>query len=534
MDNISLIYSDAHTGGLEAFMRELGLISQLGADWLMWSKKVNMLEFVTDDISAIRRRSDAFDDLSRIDGLAALTGEAAAMLDNISELRRIKGGNDTNETMLYSIKEVEVYIDFITRISEGFTALPEKPRSAAFTALSDMIRETENSPEFTALREGVSRLSMSVKNIRSLTVGINLDGNLSPYESGIVAVNSEYFRSGDIIDRFMRMELKQDEMMTLAPLTAAGRQLSPRDQTAVDAAVNSALKKIVGAGLRGWQSMLKKYFMMNTDVYVRLLPELNFLCAGARIIHEMQDCGLEICIPEARPAEEKCFDVRGLCNPATAQKLKSENSEAKIIPNDLAFDRDGMLYILTGPNRGGKSVILCAVGIAQLMFQLGLPVAARSARISPADGIYTHFTTESGSTTGKGRLGEECARLERLFGLISENSLVLLDETLSSTDSFEASAIACEVLAGLSAYGCRGIFATHLHELERHVAEINALPTSRSRLDTLVAGMESGERSYIIERRQPDGKSYARDIADRYGLSLEKILAVRMRDIRDQ
>ena len=73
---------------------------------------------------------------------------------------------------------------------------------------------------------------------------------------------------------------------------------------------------------------------------------------------------------------------------------------------------------------------------------------------------------------------------------------------------------------------CRGIFSTHLHELAASVPEINARSAECGgiSIDTLVAGMEEGERSFKIHRMKPDGKSYARDIADKYGLSFENIM----------
>ena len=122
-------------------------------------------------------------------------------------------------------------------------------------------------------------------------------------------------------------------------------------------------------------------------------------------------------------------------------------------------------------------------------------------------------------------LVEECARLGEIFDAATKNSLVLLDESLSSTGSFEASYIASEVLLGLSKVGCRTIFSTHLHELAAEVAELNerAAREGGSPIDTLVAGMEAGERSFRIRRAKPDGKSYAGDIAKRYGLTYEDI-----------
>ena len=104
---------------------------------------------------------------------------------------------------------------------------------------------------------------------------------------------------------------------------------------------------------------------------------------------------------------------------------------------------------------------------------------------------------------------------------------MLLDESLSSTGSFEGSYIAAEVLSGLARVGCRCIFSTHLHELAAEIDNINSRVRAEggAPIDTLVAGMaEEGKRSFRITRAKPDGKSYARDIATKYGLTYENIV----------
>ena len=94
-----------------------------------------------------------------------------------------------------------------------------------------------------------------------------------------------------------------------------------------------------------------------------------------------------------------------------------------------------------------------------------------------------------------------------------------MDESFSSTGAYEASYIAAEVLGALSHVGCRCLFSTHLHQLAAELDEINARAkeSGGAMIDTLVAGMETGQRSFKIYRRKPDGKSYARDIAEKYG-----------------
>ena len=107
---------------------------------------------------------------------------------------------------------------------------------------------------------------------------------------------------------------------------------------------------------------------------------------------------------------------------------------------------------------------------------------------------------------------------------LTDTDLLLMDESFSSTSGLEAGYIASEVLTGIGIIGCGGIFVTHIHDLPQKTKEYNSHPHNKGKIDNLVALMENkedGTRSYRIARTVPDGLSYAKDIAKRYGLDLE-------------
>ena len=310
-------------------------------------------------------------------------------------------------------------------------------------------------------------------------------------------------------------------MTCIAPLTPLRKGQTENEQTAMSNAFSSAIANVFHSSVRQWKRIVQSYVLDNTDFLLRMMPEIEFVTKSVRLLVRLKDRGCNLVFPEIHPINEKRFEASSLINPVIALKVEGE-----LVPNDFAFDSEGMIFVVTGPNRGGKSVITCAVGHAFLMAQLGLPVCADKAVLSPCDNIFTHFPTGSEDTVDKGRLGEECARLCDIFGGVTDKSLVLLDESLSSTGSFEGSYIAAEVLSGFSIAGCRGIFSTHLHDLAASVPSINerCVPAGGVKIDNLSADISDGRRSFRIIRRTPDGKSYARDIAEKYGLSYENIM----------
>ncbi len=523
----SLIYPDEetkrrHESGADVPDIDLFTLQELGLTEALSLKNGNLASFFTTDPAVMKYRIATFDDMMRHTELTDMLARLVPILNDIMELRRLEADSGDPNDYLSSITEIELYVSSVEVLHSSLTAVREQLKSPAFLALSELVTQLAESDYYRELNRKLSELTQRVREIRSVTVGVNLDAQLRPASAGVLSINAEPFKSGDVLDKILRMSFKNDEYTCIANLVPFGKKQSENQKMALSLAFNSAINDVYRASLRSWKKIVQTYVLENTEFLLNLMPEFEFLVRGTEMLRKLRDKGCPLCLPDIRPMDEKAFDAKGLYNPCVALKIDDE-----IVPNDIAFDENATIYVLSGPNRGGKSVITCAIGLAQVMLQLGMYLPAERISISPVDGIYTHFPTGAEDTIDKGRLGEECARLSEIIDCVTAHSLVLLDESLSSTGSYEASYIAAEVLSGLAHIGCRCLFSTHLHEL---AAEIETLDRkSRASggvpIDTLVAGMETGgKRSFRITRAKPDGKSYARDIAQSYGLTYDAIL----------
>ena len=478
-------------------------------------------DFFTTDIETIKYRQQVFEDMVSNPELCEVLMKASPILSDIAEMRRMSNDTEASDGYLYSITEVELYVSVMELLSDGLYSMIDNFKSEALVTFAKRIKELTQSEYYIDLNKKLKELTSRVREVKSVTIGVNLDSKLRPDVAGVLSVNNEKFKSGDLLEKILRLDFKNDEYTCISALVPFKKGQSENQQIALTNAFNSALNDVFKSSMRAWKKTVQSYILENADFLIKLLPEIEFVVKGTEFINELKATGNPLCFPEIFPMNEKKFDVRGIYNPVVASKINE-----KMVDNDFSFDKEGTFFVLSGPNRGGKSVITCAVGLTFALAQLGLMVPATEAQISPVDAIFTHFPTGSEDTIDKGRLGEECARLDEIFGNVTENSLVLLDESLSSTGSFEGAYIASEVLSGFSMVRCRGIFSTHLHELASMIPEINDKCASNggARVDTLVAGMEEGKRSFKITRAKPDGKSYAKDIAEKYGISLENIL----------
>ena len=526
---ISLLYPDANSQEYHADRRNLPDISEdvcdeLGLNEIFNLKNSSLTDFFTSDKEVIKYRQETVADMMAIPELKSTLAAVHPILDDIRQLRVLdREGATSGDSYLYSITEIELYVTCVDTLKAGFMPVRDKMKSTAFKSLADLIIDLSESEYYKDLNEKLEELASRVHEVKSVTIGVNLDRQLRPASAGVISINSEPFKSGKVLDKILRLSFKNDAFTCIAELSPFGKGQSENRQEALMGAFNNAIEEVFRSSVKGWRAVVGEYVLDNTDFLLKLLPEIEFISRSADLMRTLSEhSGCSVVMPEILPKEEKAFEAKGLYNPRVALMIEGE-----IVTNDFAFDDDARIFVLTGPNRGGKSVITVAVGAAQALFQLGLPVPASEARISVVDAIFTHFPEGADDTIDKGRLGEECARLKEIFDAVSEDSMILLDESLSSTGAYEATYIASEILSGFAAVRCRGIFSTHLHDLAAGIADINerSVRVGGVRLDTLVAGIEEGQRSFKIYRAKPDGKSYAKDIADKYGLSFENLMA---------
>ena len=122
----------------------------------------------------------------------------------------------------------------------------------------------------------------------------------------------------------------------------------------------------------------------------------------------------------------------------------------------------GAIVLVTGPNSGGKTRLLQAIAIAQLLAEGGFFAPARGGRLPHASGLFASLFEEARADQPEGHLGMELLRIRRCFDELDAGALVVLDELCSGTNPSEGEEIAALVLSLLPELGVRGFVTTHL------------------------------------------------------------------------
>ncbi|MBT7929033.1 hypothetical protein HN682_03835, partial [Candidatus Peregrinibacteria bacterium] len=227
--------------------------------------------------------------------------------------------------------------------------------------------------------------------------------------------------------------------------------------------------------------------------------------------------------PTVLPKESRRMNVKNARNPLV------ENP----VPNDIVYDGEQNLFLITGPNNGGKTTYVKSVGIVQALAQAGLFVPADQAEVSLVDNLYTHFVSPDDITKGEGRYKNELRRMDNIFENATPYSMVLLDEPCGGTSHEEGVEQSKNLLEGFDTLGCATYFTTHMHSLADEVKK-DTYESARNFHAQCKKKLIGGGIKYTYKIVPgASGKSYGKEIADEMGLSSKDIKNTIRRNARE-
>lgn len=522
------------------FVRDLGIHSIVDHVYT----KLRLTTFARDlvsnlcqDIDVIRYRLDIVEDLLAVPSLtksfAGLLPKLGALLEQRRRQRNVK---DTHpfQRVAWRLDVVSGTVDCLETLYTSLSAVQAELRSLGLRSLLAHLEAIRESSEYRALTHELPGLLHQIERVSSITIGINLSGDLRPVEATILAIDSKPFKERPLFSRLFGLASEGEAYQGIAAFHSVfkGRP----GMSALEQIMFDDLDDIIREAVKPIDNALSRYTRDQGQFLIQLEPALRFYLGAVGLIRQLQDAGLPMCKPEVAPAEERVYEVQGLYDVNLALELLQHDTDLseRIVLNDVTFGPKGRIFILTGPNQGGKTTYTRAIGVAQVLFQAGLYVPGYRARMSPVDWIHTHFLEDEIPNSQEGKLAEECRRLAKIFERATRYSLILLNESLSSTSPGESLYLTEGVVKGLRMAGCRAVFATHLHDLAARADAINAQTPGDSDVISMVAGLEPEDaeledasfrkRSFRVTPGPPQGSSFALDIARRYGISLEQIV----------
>jgi hypothetical protein len=494
------------------------------------------------DPTVIAYRQDVLDDLWHN---PEFTAHLEALLPDLSALDVSPLAADRRRTPLYEVTwrlgELEHLVNCVTGLGTVFTQMGDRVRAAGWRALRDRVAQTAQDPVYQHLTRELPELLRTVRAKMSVTIGVNLDGQLRPIAATLLAVNEQKYTASTFLARLLGRHGANFKglgpLHTVPELGQGGRggtghHRQRQDVNPLMVPLFHDLAQVLDAVCQPIVQALRQYEALHGGLVAAIHGDLTFYLAAVRLMERLRDAGLPLCRPDIAPMSERVCELHEAYNLNLAlHQMARGHGPVRLVTNDVHLGDAGRIGILTGPNQGGKTTYTQLVGLCQILAQTGLWVPAARARLSPVDNVYTHYPVEEQVARGTGRFGDEAQRLSQIFARSTRHSLMLLNESLASTNAGESLYIAQDIVRILRRLGTRAIFATHLHELAAEVASLNANTAGDSLIVSLVASQRSAgdddpQRSYKIAPGPPLGRSYAREIAAQYGISYEQLTAL--------
>jgi DNA mismatch repair protein MutS len=178
----------------------------------------------------------------------------------------------------------------------------------------------------------------------------------------------------------------------------------------------------------------------------------------------------------SRPAfaGHNCFEVEAGRHPVVEEALKPTG--ARFVANDCGLSEDERLWLVTGPNMGGKSTFLRQNALIAILAQAGSYVPAARARLGLVDRLFSRVGASDNLARGRSTFMVEMVETAAILSQATERSFVILDEVGRGTSTYDGLAIAWAVVEAIHDRNrCRCLFATHYHELTRLAERLDAL-----------------------------------------------------------
>lgn len=173
-------------------------------------------------------------------------------------------------------------------------------------------------------------------------------------------------------------------------------------------------------------------------------------------------------------AEGRCLDIVGGRHPVVEDAL-SRNGQA-FVANNCCLSEVDRLWLVTGPNMGGKSTFLRQNALIVILAQAGSFVPATSARLSLVDRLFSRVGASDNLARGRSTFMVEMVETAAILSQATERSFVILDEVGRGTSTYDGLALAWAVVEAVHEVNrCRCLFATHYHELTRLAEKLDAL-----------------------------------------------------------
>jgi DNA mismatch repair protein MutS len=386
---------------------------------------------------------------------------------------------------------------------------------AAVTRLTDdLIRSVLRSRGMAAFRQYLTRYTACDSFVSLLSETQQLKGGLSRIQYSlhiqgnrvtVANYESESDYSAEVLETFEKFKHgSSKEYRFESP--------SYPEMNHVEAAIADLLAELypeIFSALEGFYDRRRGYLDPIVAAFDR---EVQFYLATLEHIERFKAAGLRFCYPVVGESKETrgndTFDL------ALAHKLVRENTA--VVTNDFYLRHPERIFVVSGPNQGGKTTFARAFGQLHYLAALGVPVAGSEATLFLCDRLSTHFEREEDIQNLRGKLEDDLLRIHRILEAATPKSILIMNESFLSTTLNDAVFLSKQIIQRIMKLDMLCVSVTFLDELA-------SLSETTVSMVSTVDPQDPATRTFKIIRRPADGLAYAAAIAEKYRLTYDQV-----------
>jgi hypothetical protein len=502
-----------------------------------------LLDLMTSDPDDLKYRQeisrDLFDNRELYSDIMRIYYKMLGLLEIAEDKTSVMNKEINNHTII--INWIQHYCTVISELEEILTRHSKAIKAEAFIRLKGVVRNIKSTDEFEIISKNTKRIINTLGSIKSVKFGVNLNGYLEPVSINCLKANSYLYHPKKMLDAGIREDTKirgigkfkyipqgkkrEGEMWYDDKIAPTKLVKTTRIQRIMTCQLNLSLVNSLDSFFKtlnfNRRNAVKKFIVRQAAEIFELIDDLEFFLGGVGLFIKLADKRMPVCLAEIGSKGSGVYKAEALYNCYLPFIINKPSEE--VVCNKISFGDNETFSILNGPNKGGKTTFLQAMGTCLILFQLGLHSPCKTAVIAPADMLLTHYQREErGSRTG--RLEKEAESIRYIFSHLTKDSLVFFNEPYVSTSPSEGMFLILSMLKAVRFIGCRGILVTHYHKLNDQV-ETENLNNDR-KIMFMNMGIDIGEgkrrRTYELIKGRGEVKSYALDILKEYAPELIK------------